>query len=111
MIKFNAAPDFDFDEWSTLYKLDPKAFEARRKALLSIEVARGGSKSALAKVTLDRVEEMMQGRSDLERAQIAFVAMIEATQDLSEHLGALGLPLARQAMRGGQTQRTEPPSP
>jgi hypothetical protein len=36
MIKFNAAPEFDFDEWSTLHQRDPEAFEARRRALLEL---------------------------------------------------------------------------
>jgi hypothetical protein len=102
MIKFNAAPDFDFDEWSTLYKLDPKAFDARRKALLSIELARGGVKADMARNTLERLEARMEGRSEFERAQIALAAMVEAAQEMSEQLGALALPLARNAARALQ---------
>lgn len=38
----NQGVQFNFDEWAELYRSDPFAFEARRKATLMIEAARSG---------------------------------------------------------------------
>ena len=97
MIKFNAAPEFDFDEWSALYRRDPEAFEARRRALLAIEIARGGAHAADAKATIERLEAQLEGRSDLERAQLSMLAMVDAARRMSEQLAELSALVRTQA--------------
>ena len=59
MIKFNAAPAFDFDEWATLYQRDPEAFEARRKAMLAIEIAKGGVHAEAGKQLVEKLEAQL----------------------------------------------------
>ena len=75
MIKFNAAPKFDFDEWATLYQRDPAAFEARRKALLAIEIARGGRHASAAKAMIERLAMRRLGSvEDIANAVLFFAS-------------------------------------
>jgi len=119
MIKFSAAPEFDFDEWATLYERDPAAFEARRRALLAIELARGGRHAAPARAMLQRLEAQLEGKSDADRARLSLLAMVASAKQMSDRLGELSRQLeARQALsplpRGPQpgaaqpTDRTQP---
>jgi hypothetical protein len=108
MIRFNAAPEFDFDEWSTLYQRDPAAFEARRRALLAIELARGGDRAAPARAMLERLEAQLEGKSDAERMRISMLAMVASAkamsdrlQDLSREVAARTAPPAAPDARGG----------
>jgi hypothetical protein len=89
MIRFNAAPEFDFDEWSALYRRDPDAFEARRRALLAIEVARGGDKAEAARAMMERLEAQLEGRSDAERVRISLLAMVASAKQMSDRLEEL----------------------
>jgi hypothetical protein len=89
MIKFNAAPEFDFDEWAALYRRDPDAFEARRRALLAIAVARGGDKAEAAKGMLERLEAQLEGKSDAERARLSLIAMVASAKQMSDRLAEL----------------------
>ena len=89
MIRFNAAPEFDFDEWSELHRRDPAAFEARRRALLAIEIARGGDRAVPARAMLERLEAQLEGRSDAERMRISMLAMIASAKTMSEKLQQL----------------------
>ena len=89
MIKFNAAPGFDFDEWAALHRTDPEAFEARRRALLAIEIARGGEHAGDAKRMLERLEAQMEGKSPDERARLSLVAMAASAKAMTERLGEL----------------------
>lgn len=89
MIKFNAAPEFDFDEWATLHQRDPEAFEARRRALLAIELAKGGDKAGPARELLERLEGQLEGKSAAERARLSMLAMAESARQMTERLGEL----------------------
>ena len=97
MIKFNAAPEFDFDEWSTLHQRDPEAFEARRRALLAIEVARGGNHASAAKAMLERLEAQLEGKSDAERARLSLLAMVASAKQMTERLDDLAARLRERA--------------
>ena len=89
MIQFNAAPAFDFDEWTALYQRDPAQFEARRKALLTIEVARSGRHSAKARELVAQLEQHLEGKNDSERIQISMLAMLSAAKQLAQELESL----------------------
>lgn len=89
MIQFNAAPAFDFDEWAALYRRDPAEFEARRKALLTIEVARSGRHSAQARELVERLEKHLEGKSDAERIQISMLAMLSSAKQLAQEMESL----------------------
>jgi len=97
MIKFNAAPEFDFDEWAMLYQRDPEAFEARRRALLAIEVAKGGDKAGPAKAMLDRLEQLLAGKSEAERARLSLLAMVASARQMSEQMAELARRLREDA--------------
>jgi hypothetical protein len=89
MIKFNAAPEFDFDEWATLHQRDPQAFEARRRALLAIELAKGGDKAGPARGLLERLEGQLEGKSAAERARLSMLAMAESARLMTDRLAEL----------------------
>jgi hypothetical protein len=104
MIKFNAAPEFDFDEWAALYQRDPEAFEARRGALLAIEIARGGDKAAAAKAMLDRLEAQLAGHTDAERARLSLLAMVASAKQMSDKLAELSRHMQEQAALRSQAR-------
>jgi hypothetical protein len=89
MIRFNAAPEFDFDEWATLAQRDPQAFEARRRALLAIEVARGGGHAGVAKAMLERLETRLAGKAPAERARLSMLVMAACAKRMTDRLGEL----------------------
>lgn len=97
MIKFNAAPEFDFDEWAELHRRDPDAFEARRRALLAIEIARGGSHAAEAKAMVERLEAQLDGKSPDERARLALLAMVASARQMTDKLDDLSQSLRDRA--------------
>jgi len=99
MIKFNAAPKFDFDEWATLYQRDPAAFEARRKALLAIEIARGGRHANAAKAMIERLDSQLEGKSDAERARLSLLAMVASAKQMTDRLTELSEQMKDQAKR------------
>jgi hypothetical protein len=105
MIKFNAAPEFDFDEWAALHQRDPQAFEARRRALLAIEVARGGAHASAAKAMLERLEGQIDGKSDTERARLSLLAMVASAKQMSERLNELSARLRERAAVQNRTPR------
>lgn len=88
--KFDKAPDFDFDEWAQLYREDPVAFEARRQAVLALEIAKAGPAGAPAKRTLQRLEHYLEGKSDTERMRQSMVWMVASMRQLSDKMTALG---------------------
>jgi len=89
MIKFNAAPAFDFDEWASLYQRDPDAFEARRKAMLAIEIAKGGQHAEAGKAIVERLEAQLAGKSDEERIRLSMLAMVASAQSMAQRLNEL----------------------
>lgn len=86
MIRFNAAPAFNFDEWAALYQRDPQAFEARRKAVLAIEVARSGRHAKQARELVDRLDLALEGKSEVERMNLSMLAMATAASQLAQGL-------------------------
>ncbi|MFZ9406089.1 MAG: DUF3135 domain-containing protein [Burkholderiaceae bacterium] len=105
MVRLNAAPAFDFDEWAALYQQDPQAFEARRKALLTIEVARSGIHASQARVLVDRLEQELDGKSDLERVSLSMLALLSAASQLTSELQTLALALERHSKRREDLER------
>ena len=99
MIRFNAAPEFDFDEWVALHRRDPQAFEARRRALLAIELAKGGERAAPAREMLERLEAQLEGKPDGERARLSLLAMVASARQMSERLGELSERMREHAAR------------
>ena len=97
MIRFNAAPAFDFDEWTALHARDPDAFEARRRALLAIEIARGGDRGDMLHKTLDELDTALAGLGALERAAASHRAMATSARELSRRLAALARVLRQAA--------------
>ncbi|MGE0311970.1 MAG: hypothetical protein AB7P21_10175 [Lautropia sp.] len=88
-MKLQAAPEFDFDEWAALYRTDPAAFEARRKAVLSIELAKGGPLAAPAAARLADLEARSAGATPAQRMTLAAQAMLESSRELQAHLETL----------------------
>jgi hypothetical protein len=93
MIRFSAAPAFDFDEWADLHARDRAAFEARRRALLAITLARGGRRAAAGRAMLERLEAQLAGRTDAERARLALLATAASARQMTERLAELGVRL------------------
>ena len=101
MIKFNAAPAFDFDEWATLYQRDPEAFEARRKAMLAIEIAKGGVHAEAGKQLVEKLEAQLAGKTDAQRINLSMLAMVASAKSMAERLSALGDSLQQHAAAAG----------
>jgi hypothetical protein len=80
----------DFDEWADLYRRDPAGFEARRQAVLAIELARGGNAAAPARALLRRLDAQLDGQSDAERLLIAFTSMAASLGRLGHQMTELG---------------------
>lgn len=87
--KAQGAREFAFDDWQRLYETDPNAFEARRQAVLGIELAKIGPKGARARVCLSNLETQLQGKSGEERARISMLWMAESALQLQEKLNKL----------------------
>lgn len=82
---------FDFDEWAELYQRDPAAFEARRKAVLALELAKAGpALAANAKAVLGRLEEQVAGKDDAERIRTSMVWMAASMRQLAGKMQELG---------------------
>lgn len=87
--KAQSAQEFTFDDWQRLYQSDPAAFEARRQAVLGIELAKIGPKGARARVCLSNLEAQLDGKSGDERARISMLWMAESALQLQERLNKL----------------------
>jgi hypothetical protein len=82
---------FDFDEWAELYQRDPAAFEARRQAVLALELAKADLKVAEpARAALRRLELQLAGKSDAERIQTSMVWMAASMRMLTAKMHELG---------------------
>lgn len=106
MIRFNAAPAFDFNEWATLYQQDPQAFEARRQALLAIEIAKGGVHAPAGRRLLQQLEARLDGQSDAERIRLSMQAMADSARSLAAQMGSLKDDLQRYAQSLPSTPST-----
>lgn len=81
---------FDFDEWAALYQRNPAAFEARRQAVLALELARATpAGAARAKAALRQLESQMADCGDAQRIQTALTWMAASMGELSDSLQAL----------------------
>ncbi len=86
---------FDFDDWAELYRRDPAAFEARRQAVLALELAKASPAVAgPARATLRRLETQLAGKDDAARIQTSMLWMAASMrllsakmQDLSDTVG------------------------
>ena len=103
MIRFSAAPAFDFDEWAQLARQDPGAFEARRRALLAIEIARGGPHAQEAKAMIEHLESQLDGRDAEERMRVSMNAMAASARLMSDRLSDLSATLAAHVARHERT--------
>lgn len=99
-MKFRAAPEFDFDEWAELFRTDPQAFEARRKALIAIELAKGGAIAGPTARLLEALEARSAGADPAERMRLAAEAMLASSQALNARLVALSDELKKVAATG-----------
>jgi hypothetical protein len=102
--------DFDFDEWADLYRRDPQAFEARREAMLAIELARGGASAGHARAALAKLDQQLVGCSDQERAEKSFVWMAASIRQLSQRMGDLGERIAALNTAIARAQGATPPA-
>jgi hypothetical protein len=83
--------EFDFDDWAMLYRHDPAAFDARRQAVLALELAKADPKAALqARNALRRLEGQLTGKSDAERIQTSMIWMAASMKLLSIRMQDLG---------------------
>ncbi len=82
--------DFDFDDWAELYKRDPQAFEARRQAVLAIELAKGGAAAIPVRQVLRQLDADLEGCSDQERILKSFEAMAASMSRLQDGMSDLG---------------------
>lgn len=98
-----APPAFDFDEWSELYRRDPAQFEARRQALLAVELARGTpAQAAAARSALARFEKAHGDDPPHER-------MLGASRLMLEGLDALNRQMDRLRATLDETLPADPP--
>jgi hypothetical protein len=82
---------FDFDDWAELYLADPAAFEARRLAVLALELARvDPAIAAPARAALQRLEAQLEGKSDEERIRTSMIWMVASMRLLSARMRDLG---------------------
>lgn len=88
-------PEFTFDDWSNLYQSNPEAFEARRQAVLAIELSRLGPRGARARICLSNLEKAMEGKGGHERATISFRWMTDSASQLQDRLTELSERLAK----------------
>jgi hypothetical protein len=79
--------DFDFDDWAGLYIENPEEFEARRKAVLYLAMARGTpDQSAAGRVLLESYEKQVKGQDVQTRLKIASSFMMDSLQQLQSEL-------------------------
>jgi len=88
--------EFDFDDWATLYKHDPVAFDARRQALLALELAKANPRAAHpARAALRRLEAQLAGKDEAQRIQTSMIWMAASLKLLSARIQDLSDAIAR----------------
>ena len=81
---------FDFDDWAALYRRDPDAFEARRRAVLGLELARADERRReVGRRALACFDAAATGLPPAERAALAATMMRTSLVELGERLEAL----------------------
>jgi len=77
----------EIDEWTVLHRHDPVAFDARRQALLALELARAdATAAATARAALRRLESRLAGAGDAERVQASMIWMAASLKLLGSRL-------------------------
>ena len=98
--------NFDFDEWAELYRCDPAAFEARRQAVLMLELSRGEPRQRdAARAAMARYERAANGLDGAARTALAAGFMHDSSAELARVLGRLGARVERTF--GGSTGKAE----
>jgi hypothetical protein len=92
---------FHFDDWAALYKTDKEAFEARRKMLIAVELAKASHISVETKQNLSRLTSSLDGKSDQERLELSLKWMITSAEQLQVQLQALAMLLQTTTDRHG----------
>lgn len=81
--------EFDFDAWAALYRADPDAFDARRRAVLALEMAKAGPAAQSAREALKRLDAQLEGKSDGERIQTSMAWMVASMRQLGDKMEQL----------------------
>ncbi len=81
--------DFDFDEWADLYRQDPQAFEARRQAMLALEIAKHRAHAGPARQMLDAMQARLDRSAEHERLNVAFGFMVDSLARLTREMADL----------------------
>jgi hypothetical protein len=86
-----ADDNFQFDDWAELYKTDKEAFEARRKMLITVELAKASHISVETKQNISRLTSSLDGKTDQERLELSLKWMITSAEQLQVQLQALAM--------------------
>jgi hypothetical protein len=82
--------DFRPDQWRRLSRRLPSGFEARRRAVLLLELTRiGPPPNARARQALERMERQLSGQDASARLQTATQCLMEAMADLGHAVNGL----------------------
>lgn len=85
-----AVDESGFDEWVLLHRHDPVAFDARRQALLALELARADRHAAqAARGALRRLETRLAELDDAQRVQTSMVWMAASLKLLGSRMQGL----------------------
>ena len=99
----NSTAQFDFYDWAGLYQENPQEFEARRSAVLMIELMRGSAEQcASGRKLLDAYEKRVQGCDSQQRLHVAAQMMAESADQLKTELMVL-----KQALQDIEEQDTD----
>lgn len=86
----HAVDEYGFDEWALLHRHDPAAFDARRKALLALELAKADRRAAdAARGALRRLEARLAELDDAQRVQTSMVWMAASLKLLGSRMQGL----------------------
>ncbi len=103
--------EFEFDDWSNLYKTDPQAFEQRRGAALETFIQEAPEHTRLRlQQTLFRIEMARKtAKSPLQSAISASKLMWESYGKLRDHVEAIAKDVTAQQNRGNLRLVTDKP--
>ena len=81
--------DFDFNEWADLFRADPQAFEARRQAVIALELARNHEHAGPARHMLAQLEQRLSTCSEAERLPTSLRFMAQSLGQLQNQMDQL----------------------
>lgn len=89
-MKKQSSTEFDFEDWAGLYLENPEEFEARRKAVLMIEMTCGtASQSDASRTLLDSYEKRVKGLDAQQRMQVSATMLVDSLQQLQTEMMVL----------------------